>query len=115
MQHVVYDVCEKGSVVADQQNRFVRIAQIIFQPSRRLEIEMVRRLVEQQDISCTHELACETEPATLAATQLRERLGARSFRIEAKALQHRVDPRRERVASFTLEALKVAIVSREEL
>ena len=49
-------VGEKGAVMADQEERFLRISEIVLEPTRRLEIEVIRRLVQKQDIGGTHKL-----------------------------------------------------------
>ena len=74
MQHVVDDGREKRAIVADQQHRGVHRRQILLEPARRLEIQVVRRLVEQQHVGWTHELTRQTQSSALAAAQLRDRM-----------------------------------------
>ena len=47
LQRAVGHPVEKVAVVADHQNRLVRRNEELFQPLRRVDIEMIRRLVEQ--------------------------------------------------------------------
>ncbi len=50
MQDVIDDIVEQVALMADHDDRRAIAAQEIFQPQRRFKIEMVRRLVEQQQI-----------------------------------------------------------------
>ena len=74
---------------------------------------MVGGLVEQEQIGPGEQLAGQLDPAALAAAQGYERARPRGVGIEAQPVQHRVHPRCDRVAAFTLELLQVAIVARQ--
>jgi hypothetical protein len=76
-------------------------------------VEMVRRLVEEEDVGGGDELARQPDPPSLAAAQLVEWLLTSCGRVEAQSLQHRVDPRGDRVAALLLEPLEVTSVSRQ--
>ena len=101
--------------MADEHHRLVRALEILLEPARRLEIEMVRRLVEQQHIRRRHELAREPHAPALAAAQSLERPRARIHGIEAESVQHRIDARRDRVSALALESLEVVRVPLEHL
>jgi hypothetical protein len=115
VENVIDDIAEKGTVVADQENRLVRIPEVLLQPARRFQIEVIGRLVQQQNIGSTHQLARQPEPAALSSAQLCEWLGSSFLGIEAKALQHCINSRGEGVSAFAVETLEVAIVSRQHL
>src|SRR5947209_17453002 len=83
---------------------------VLLEPPRRLEIQVIRRLVEQQDVGGRHELAGQAEPAELAAAQRGQRRYAGLGRIELEAVQHCVDAGREGVATLALETLQVFAV-----
>jgi hypothetical protein len=115
MEHVIYDVRKKGTVVTDQQNRLVGVFQIVLEPSCGLEVEVIRRLIEQKDVSRAHQLSCEPESPAFAAAQLLQRLRARLFGIEPKTLKHSIYPRSKRVASLAIESFEIAVVPRQHL
>jgi hypothetical protein len=56
--------------VGDEQDRPGIGVQVLFQPADRIDIEMVRRLVEQQQVRLRHQRATEEGAATPAAGQL---------------------------------------------
>ena len=56
MENVIDDIGEKGTVVADPENRFVRVSEVLFQPARRLQIEVIGRLVQEENIGGAHQL-----------------------------------------------------------
>ena len=89
--------------------------EIFLEPPRGLEIEMVRRLVEQQHVGRRHELSREAEAPALAAAQPLERSSARVDWIEPESVEHRIDARRDRVAALALESLEILRVSLEYL
>jgi hypothetical protein len=115
VENVIDHVCYECAVMADQQYGFLSVTQVFLEPSRRLEIEVVRRLVEKEDISGAHKLSGEAQTTSFSATQLVNRLRTRLFRIKGQALENRVDFGGKRVAAFSLESLEIAIVSREHL
>ena len=64
------DVVEEVAVVGDDQNGARVIAQMAFQPVHALGIEMVGRLVEQQQVGLVEQQPAERDAASLAAGQL---------------------------------------------
>ncbi len=50
VEDVVDDVVEEVAFVADEEDRRLVAAQEVLEPQHRLEIEVVRRLVEQQQV-----------------------------------------------------------------
>ena len=91
----------------------VAVLQILLEPLGGLEIQVIGRLVEQQHVAGRHELARQAEPSALAARQRLERTRARFGGVEAEAVKHGIDARRDRVAAVVLESLEVVAVARE--
>ncbi len=102
---------EQRAVVRDEEDGGVEGAQISLEPQRGLEVEVVGRLVEEQQVGRRRELAGQGHAAALAAAQGGERLGARGVGVEAEAVQDGVHPRRGLVAALVLEAVQVAVVA----
>ena len=72
-----------------EQQRHAALDEELLQPLDRVDVQMVRRLVEQQHVGLPHERACEQRLALAAAAGVRERrLG-----VEAQVHEHRVDAR----------------------
>ena len=110
MQHVINGRGQKGAVVAHQQHGPLTRDEVLLEPAGRLEIEVVGRLVEQQHICGRHELAGKAEAAELAAAERGQGRDAGLRGFELEAVQHRVDARRDSVASLALETLEVFAV-----
>ena len=72
--------------MADEQNRLVGGLEVLLEPPRGVEVQMVRRLVEQQHVGWTYELPRDTETSALSAAQLRERPSPRFDWIEPKPM-----------------------------
>ena len=68
--HPVADALEHVAVVRHQDDRPGEAVEQVLQRRERLDVEVVRRLVEQQDVGFVHQEPDELEPATLAAGQL---------------------------------------------
>ena len=115
MEHVIHHIGEKCTIMTDQQDRLVGISELIFQPARRFQIEVIRRLVQKQDVCGTYQLPRQAKPSAFTTTQLFERLGARFFRIEPQPLQYGINAWSESVSAFAIESLKVAIIPAEHL
>src|SRR5205085_5692473 len=62
---------EKAPVVADQHQRRSRAGKLVFEPLDRREVEVIGRLVEQQDVWFGREHARERRAACLAAREAR--------------------------------------------
>ena len=65
------DVVEEIAVVGDDQDGAGIIAQMAFEPHHRLGVEVVGRLVEQQQFRLLEQQPAKRDPAPLAAGQLR--------------------------------------------
>jgi hypothetical protein len=115
VENVIDDAGEKGAVVADQENRFVRISEVLLQPPRRLQVEVIGWFVEKQNIRGTYQLPCQSESSTLSTAQLLDRLSASLFGIKAKTLKHCVHSRSEGISAFPVKTLEIPIVSRQQL
>src|SRR6185295_8735764 len=107
MKHVIHDGGEKCAIVTHQNDRAAQRLQILFEPSSRIEVEMVRRLIEENEIGWSDQLTNEREASALAATESGDVRSSRLLGIEAQAIQHGIDSRRNRVASLPLESLQV--------
>ena len=70
LQDPAGDVVEEVAVVGDDQDRARIVAQMAFQPVHRLGVEMVGRLVEQQQIGLVEQQPAERDAAALAAGEL---------------------------------------------
>ena len=88
----------------DEERRLLLGKQIALQPDARVEVEVVGRLVEQQQLGAEEERACEGESHAPAA---RERCGGRFLlgRVEAEAGEDRARSRLARLASMSLKLL----------
>ncbi len=64
---------EEGAVVRHEQQRAGELPQGVFQPSDRVDVEMVRRLVEEEQIGFGDERLAEQRAAAPTARQLTER------------------------------------------
>src|SRR5436305_1233759 len=99
--------------MTDDQKSLVAVLDEAFEPPCCFEIEMIRWLVEQENIGGAYKLASKTKPASFASAQFGDLPGARSVRIESKAVENGVHARRKLVTSFSLESFEVAVVFRE--
>ena len=113
VQHVVHDRREKCAVVADEQHGLASVSsRYSSSHRRRLEIEVVRRLVEQQHVRRRSRAAA---PAPLARARRRSACTSGCVRAftgsKPSPCEHCVDSRRERVAALALETLEIAGVA----
>src|SRR5688572_7057605 len=115
VQRVIDDVREKRAVVADEQHGRARTPEIALEPVGRFEVEMVRWLVEQQDIRRCNELPRESDATTLPPAQRVEALRSGLGRVEAQPVQHRVDACRYLVPTFAFESFQVVGIAVEHL
>src|SRR2546423_15483213 len=115
MEDMIFDIGEKGPIVAYQEDRLISVVKVVCQPLCRFEIDVIRRLIEQKDIGCTHQLPRQAESSAFATAQLIQRLCARFFRIEPQTLKYCVNPWGKRVASLAIESFEIAVVSRQHL
>jgi hypothetical protein len=112
---VIGDVGYESAIMANQQHGFIGAAQIFLEPASRIEVEVVRRLVQQQDIRRTYQLPGKSKPASLSPTQLLEWLSARALGIEAKTVQDGIYAWSKGVSTLAIESLEILIVFREHL
>ena len=66
------DVVEEVAVVGDGDDRPGKLLQVPLQPGDRLGVEMVRRLVQQEEIGLLQQHAAERDAAALAAREVRD-------------------------------------------
>ena len=86
--------------------------QIVLQPLQRGEVEVVRRLVQQEQIRLLQQQLAERGACLLAAAQMRSRARLLLAR-KAEAIQHLAHARLQRIAARVLEALLYIGVARE--
>src|SRR5438093_9526516 len=115
IEDMVDDVLQRRTVVTDQQHRHRRLPEKLLEPACRLEVEMVCRLVEQQQVAPSNELAGETESSPLAAAELGHRRHPRALRLKTQPVQHGIDTRRCLVAALSLETLEIMTIPLERL
>lgn len=115
MENVIHYVGEKCTIMTDQQHRLVGISKVILQPACRFQIEVIRWLIQKQNVGATHQLPRQTKPSAFTTAQLFERLGAGFLRIETQSLQDGIHPWSESVSAFAIESLEVAIILGEHL
>ncbi len=109
----VGQACQERAVVADDQDSGVETEEVVLQPAGGLEVEVVGRLVEEEDVGGGHELAGQRDAAPLATAEGGHQLGARRLGVEAEAVKHGIDARSEGVPAVALEALEIAGVAIE--
>ena len=93
MQDVVRDVVEQIPVVADDEKRRGLALEIIGEPEHAFEVEIVGRLVEQQNVGRGKEDRRKRHAHSPAAREFGERAVLRRL-VEAEAGENARDPRR---------------------
>ena len=113
VQDVVDGGAKERAIVAHEQHGAIEVFQVRLEPLRRVQVEVVGGLVEQQDVGRAHELARQPEAAAFAAAERGDRSRPRRLRIEAESVEHGVDARGDLVAALALESLEVAPIAIE--
>ena len=92
---MVAHVVQQVAIVAHHQQRVAEALQVLGEPEHRLEVEMVRRLVEDQEVGIAEQRAGQRHAHAPAAGEFAagSRLGVV---VEAQAMQDRGGPRRRR-------------------
>ena len=104
LQHRGADRLEEPAVVGDEDDGGVEVAQVALQPLQRGDVEVVGRLVEQQQVGPGRQRPRQRGAGQLAAGEGRERaLGL--LAAEAEAAQHGEDAVAPAVAAAVLEPL----------
>ena len=108
------DGVQKEAIVADQDDRVRIRVQVRFEPVARLEIEVVRRLVEQEQVRLAEQQLGQRDAHLPSAG---ERFGRplEVGRREAEALQHGRRLELDRVAVVQAEAILQVAVAREHV
>ena len=104
---VVAHVVQQVAIVAHHQQRVAEALQVLGEPQHRLEIEMVGRLVEDQEVGIAEQRSRQRHAHAPAAGELAAgpRLGGV---VEAQAMQDRGGPRRcRRRADFVEPGMDV--------
>ena len=84
------DVVDEGAVVADDDDRLPRLDEEVLEPLDRLDVEVVRRLVEEKDIGLLQEELRQLDTHTPAPTEL-ARLSREVASLEAKTEERQLD------------------------
>ena len=92
------DVVEELPVVGDEDHRAGECAQPVLEPHHRVEVEMVRGLVEEQEVRAAHQRAREVEPHAPAAGEFRHWARLRRL-VEPEAREQRLRARARLVAA----------------
>ena len=69
LEDLGHDAVEEIAVVADDQHRLGLLDEVVFQPARGVDVEVVARLVEQHDVGGGQQQLGEHQPALLAAAE----------------------------------------------
>ena len=86
---VVADALDEVAVVADDDERAGPAVEQVLERGQRVDVEVVRRLVEQQHVRLVHQQAHQLQPPALAAGEVAHER-ARALAAEAEALaEHR--------------------------
>ena len=86
LDNVPYDLVEELAVVRYQQDCAGIVLQVALQPDERVQVEMVRWLVQHQQVWLLHEQASEVRPHDPSAAQLLGQAIEVTF-LEAKPAQ----------------------------
>ncbi len=68
MEHVIHYVGEESTIMTDQQDCLVGISKVVLQPTRRFQIEVIRWLIQKQNVGGTHQLPRQTKPSSFTTT-----------------------------------------------
>ncbi len=108
------DVVQKGAVVRNEQHGAVVVLQVLFEPLDRLDVEVVRRLVEQKDRGAPQEELGQLDAHAPAAREL-ARGTAEIAPLEAQAEQRLLDVGLARVAAQQVVAVLRLVELQEQL
>ena len=114
LDDVATDRAQKVAIVRDQHERLGPLAQPLLEVLGGLDVEVVGRLVEEQQIRLLEQHLGQLEAAALAARERVDR-ALEIGRREAEILRQRLDPDLERVAAFARVALLQLAVALERL
>ena len=115
VQDVRADRVEECTIVRHDDHRLVGVVEPLLKPGRGVEVEVVGRFVEEQQVGGRDELRREADAPALAARERRHESRLRLLGVEAESLEHRVDARVIDVAAEVGEALLVVPEPLEEL
>ena len=86
----LHDLIEEITVVRDRQDRALEVPDVVLQPLHAAQVQMVRRLVEQQDVRLLEQQARQVHARLFAAGQA-VKFPAAHFGRDAKAVADLVD------------------------
>ena len=108
---VADDAVEEVAVVRDEQERAGIVAQPALEPDHGIEIEMIRRLVEQQQRGTAHQGTREVQPDPPASGEFVDRTDF-VFRREAETVQ---EPARAGPRGVAVDRFELGVQGREPL
>ena len=114
LHHAGADVIKEIPVVGDDQHTAPVGGEIRLQPRQRLHIQMVGRLVEQQQVGLLQQQARQTQACLFAAAEGIDALLILRG-LEAQAVEHTADHALPRIAARFLEALRQPVILGGEL
>ena len=104
VDNVRCDIVEKPVVVGDDDDRSLELPQKLLEPADREDVEVVRRLIEEEGIGCAGERLGEQNPELEPAGECRERAAVYLAR-EPEALEDLARPGLRGVTVVALEDL----------
>ena len=107
-------IVQKGTVVRDEQYGAVVVAQVLLQPLNRLDVEVVRRLVEQENRGASQQQLGQLDAHAPAARELARR-PAEILAAESQAEQRLLDVGVARLAAEDVEAVLRIVEPVEQL
>ena len=102
---VGHGTVEEVTVVGDEEGRAVAAHEPLLEPHHRVEIEVVGRLVEEQQVGAAHQGLREVEPDPPATREVRHRTGE-VVGVEPEAVQ---DPPCPRLCGVPVEGLELRV------
>ena len=79
IRHMSTDLVEKVPVVGNDDNGIGKADEILFEPGDGLEIQVIGRLIEQQNVRVSEKRLCEQHPHLVAPLQFLHFFGAHLF------------------------------------
>ena len=98
------DVVEEVAIVGDRDDRALVLLEVLLEPGHRLGVEVVRRLVEQQQVGRGEQQAAERDAAALTAGELGDvGVGGRQAQGVHRLVELRVEVPRVRGVDLLLD------------
>ena len=104
------DVVDEGAVVADDDDRLPRLDEEVLEPLDRLDVEVVRRLVEDEEVCGAKEELDKGYTTTLAPTRGRTTFFSDSSPPNIKAPRRSIDAQANVALRFAVDGLVDGVV-----